>query len=163
MRNALNYSMISNTSVNDLRIITTFSELTNSLVPPNKRSEICLGIWNIGSLSSEIKSFSFKFRNNILPIANRVTNYDQNIDPICRFCRMVDEDTVQRESFAHCFFDCEVINNMLYLFNMEFFGVVDAERVKCGYWYGYYQDTDSPLRQEINNAILTFLGLLSSS
>jgi hypothetical protein len=100
MRNVLNYSMISKTSVNELRIVTTFSELTNSVVPPNKRSETCLGIWSIGALSSDIKSFSFKFRNNILPLTNRIANYDQNIDPICRFSRMVDEDTMQRESFA---------------------------------------------------------------
>jgi hypothetical protein len=150
MRNVLNYDMVTNTSVNDLRIITTFSELTNSTVPSNLRNEICLGSWSISALSINLKSFSFKFRNNILPLTNRVANFDQNIDPICKFCRIIDEDTAQRESFSDCFFDCKSINNFLYLFNKEFFGELDPERIKSGYWFGYYCDTDSLLRQQMN-------------
>jgi hypothetical protein len=107
----------------------------------------------LGALSSDLKAFSFKFRNNILPLSNRIANFDQNADPICRFCRIIDEESVQRESFSHCFYDCDTVNNFIYRFNREFFGEVDPDRIKTGYWFGYYRNTDSLSRQGTNNVI----------
>jgi hypothetical protein len=135
-RRILEFNQISNFKANELRTVNTFCNLTNSVAPVGTNLEVCLESWTKGWLSSDLKSFIFRFRNNILPLSNRVNNYNNDIDPHCYFCRTADPDSNIRESFAHCFFDCPTVNDIIFYLNNEFFFRMDADILKNFYWYG---------------------------
>jgi exonuclease III len=156
-RRILEFNHISNFKASEQRTVITFCNLTNSIAPVGTNLEVCLESWNKGWLSSDLKSFIFRFRNNILPLSNRVNNYNNDIDPHCYYCRTADPDTNIRESFAHCFFDCPMVHDLIFYLNMEFFFRMEADTFKKFYWYGIDTGTNDfttpAVRQGIN---LTF-------
>jgi Reverse transcriptase (RNA-dependent DNA polymerase) len=153
LREVLIHETKVNSKVENLRIVETFAGLTNSIVPDSKTVEACLRSWNNSFFPSDIRGFVFKFRNNLLPLTNRVANFDLNTEPVCISCRILDADTMQRESFAHCFFDCEPVNNIIFRINADLFGTLDPDVIKRGFWYGSYTDTESYADKSINNAV----------
>jgi hypothetical protein len=139
----------------ELRSVTTFENLTNSKYPDPPHIYNCLGSWNRSWLPSDLKMFIYKFRYNALPLANRISNFNQNIDPLCSFCRMRDPDSDVRECLSHCFFDCDSINDFIYRFNNEFLGFRDPALIKNIYWFGTGSGTDllPSLKQSIINTV----------
>jgi hypothetical protein len=130
----------------------TVAPLQSYVPGPNHLAQ-CLSSWNKSWLSSELKYFIFRFRYNSLPLTNRVHNFDRDADPRCTFCRIRDQDTMIRESLSHCFFDCPTVHDIIYRFNMDFFGQADPDRIKSGFWYGTYGLDESIFRQSINISI----------
>jgi Reverse transcriptase (RNA-dependent DNA polymerase) len=152
IRTVINTFRYSSVNILEHRICTTYAELTNTILPAVNILGNCLATWTPSWLNSDIRSFVFKFRNNVLPLANRVHNYDVNVDPRCLFCRVRDGDTATRESFAHCFFDCDTVHDIIYSLKYEFFPhQIDPEKFKTAYWYGIYDESDNNLSQSINN------------
>ena len=45
---------------------------------------------------------------------NRINAFDDNISPLCSFCRIVDRDSASRDSFNHFFLACPVTHNLLF-------------------------------------------------
>jgi hypothetical protein len=66
---------------------------------------------------------------------------------------LADPDTNIRENFAHCFFDCDTVLNLIYLTNNQFFSPTDPETLKNVYWFGTHNNSTTAIDQSI---ILTF-------
>ena len=45
---------------------------------------------------------------------NRIIAFDDNISPLCSFCRIVDRDSASRDSVNHFFLACPVTHNLLF-------------------------------------------------
>jgi hypothetical protein len=132
------------------RTVITYNNLVNLIMPLQLKLKVCVSSWYRSYLNSDLKTFIFRFRNNTLPLTNRVHNYDAGVDPRCRYCRMRDPDTANRESFTHCFFYCEPVHNIIYIIKTLYFpGHTDQESFKYAFWYGTYSDEISTLNQLI--------------
>jgi hypothetical protein len=142
-----------NFRIDTLRSITTFAGLINLPAPVGLKLETCIKSWNMSCLNSALKVFIFKFRNNTLPLSNRVANFDRDVDPNCSFCRMRDPDSEARESLAHCFFDCESVHDIIFRLSHTLFDIRDPELVRTGFWYGIYSVDEGAITQSINLAV----------
>ena len=126
----------------NLQITVSFQNLSETGPPPLETLENCLGAWYRSSLQNNMREFLFKFRNNQLPLNNRVNAYDDNADPRCSFCRIVDNQSTTRESFKHLFYECPVTSNLLGHFVQKFVPVprMDTVNFKNMYWYGTFPE-----------------------
>jgi hypothetical protein len=97
--------------------------------------------WNTSYYSNDFREFIFKFRYNYLPLNNRLNAYMPEVDPRCTYCTLMDRFTVQRDSFRHCFLDCDVtftlIRRLLTL--LRFDVVLPGVQFYNLYWYGLYK------------------------
>ena len=106
-------SDFSRPSVENLRTVAYFSELISTPLPSNQSLKKALGNWMVSSIPNDMRNFLFLLRNNTLPLNNRIHAFDNQISPMCTFCRIADRDTVNRDSFSHFFFSCPFTNNIL--------------------------------------------------
>ena len=92
----------------------------------------------VSSIPNDMRNFLFLLRNNTLPLNNRIHAFDNQISPMCTFCRIADRDTVNRDSFSHFFFSCPFTNNILLQWSraLEPAPDINAEEFKVLYWYG---------------------------
>ena len=107
-------SKILPTRIETLRTVTQFAYLTVTPTPENHTLGKVLGSWNKSFLGNDLRNFLFLLRNNSLPLNNRVNAFDNNVSPLCTFCRIIDRDTRVRDSFVHFFYSCPVTNNLLF-------------------------------------------------
>jgi hypothetical protein len=119
----------------NLRTSITFSNLTHTVLPPNNFLMNCIGAWKFTFHSSDVKNFIFRFRNNSLPLANRIQNYIANVNPNCVFCRI--RHIQIRESFFHCFWECHSMSQWrTTFFNLYFQDMTGNLDLQLFYWYG---------------------------
>jgi hypothetical protein len=135
-RNILEKARDSLMDIRDARQVTTFANLTNTVPPAGALTGACWGSWSHSWIPSWLKMFIFKFRNNILPLTNRIGNFIAGVEPYCTLCSIAEPDSDVRESFSHCFFDCNCIHDLIYNFSAEFFALLDPDSIKLQYWYG---------------------------
>ena len=126
----------------NLRNVTTFSNLANVELPPLTPLKKCLGLWNSNWMHNDMRNFLYLFRNNGLPLNNRINAFDPTVSPTCTFCRIIDRETETRDSFLHFFQDCPVTSRLL-----EHWCNVFEPPLRCNdpsfrnfYWYGYTED-----------------------
>ena len=55
----------------------------------------------------------FLFRNNQLPLNNRINAFDDTVDPRCTFCRIIDNNTASRDGLSHVFRTCIVTDRLI--------------------------------------------------
>ena len=82
-----------------------------------------LGAWNNNSLPGKIRTFLFKFYNNILGINARVSKFNNTVDPGCTFCTLKNTHPVCKESFAHIFYYCETTHKIIAEFFERYFTI----------------------------------------
>jgi hypothetical protein len=87
------------------RSVTSFCLLTHSNPPSKDTLGSWLELWNTGGLSNRIKTFFFKFYNNILGLNTRVSHFVANQNRCCTFCEGTGT-TVPDETFIHLFMEC---------------------------------------------------------
>jgi len=137
-RNAITKQKIAQSNVTELRIVNTFSELTDTVVPDSETVKFHMGLWNCAFLPNDFREFIFKERNNCLRLNNRVANFRQNVSDKCCFCRIINPDTGTRESFSHLFLECPVtrvaLNGFLRLSGNILQG--NNPEIKNILWYG---------------------------
>ena len=63
--------------------IKTFLKLTNSENISHSRLKSLIGGWDNSFLPGKIRTFLFKFYNNILGLNSRVAKFNVDIDPSC--------------------------------------------------------------------------------
>jgi hypothetical protein len=125
------------------RALNTFSRLIDLPVPVLESAEQIFLSWTHSFTGNRIREFIYKFRNNYLALNNRVNAYNQQIDPRCTFCRIRNPDTVQRESLAHTFYDCQTTAAVIYhTMNTLFDQNLTVIEKKKFYWYGEHPDPD---------------------
>jgi hypothetical protein len=128
----------SNFSLAESRTVTTFFNLIDLPVPSEENLRKILVTWNIHSLHNSFREFCFKFRNNILPLNNRINAFDPLADPRCGFCRIVDPLSRIWESFSHIFALCPIASRLIVATNEYFFDLeLDHLNFKKFYWYGH--------------------------
>jgi hypothetical protein len=141
-----------NRNVADLRTVQTFRDLTGTELPSTGILENCTGSWAKNYLPSDIKMFVFRFRNNCLPLSNRVHNFNRDINPTCVFCRI--RNINARESFRHCFWSCDSAATWRINFINTFFrGVGGFLNLEDFFWYGMTTADQSPLINSVTNTV----------
>jgi hypothetical protein len=88
-----------------IRSVTSFCLLTHSNPPSEDTVGTWLELWNRGGLSNRIKTFLFKFYNNILGLNTRVSHFVVDQNRGCTFCDGTGT-TVPDETFIHLFMEC---------------------------------------------------------
>ncbi len=63
-------------------------------------------MWNISGITNRIRTFFFKFYNNILGLNIRTSHFVPNQNRNCTFCSASGQ--MNDESFIHLFFDCHI-------------------------------------------------------
>ena len=104
-RNILNSknSLLSQQNIRKLAQVKTYALLTGSVNTPDARIRDMLGAWNNNSLPGKIRTFLFKFYNNILGINARVSKFNNTVDPGCTFCTLKNTRPVCKD-LLHTFF-----------------------------------------------------------
>jgi hypothetical protein len=92
--------------INESQSVVTFCNLVNLVVPPAETVSAIYGSWSNSFLPNDFREFIYLERNNFLKTGTRAANYVANLDDRCTFCRIINPDTVVRESFFHLFFTC---------------------------------------------------------
>ena len=103
--------------------VVTFLKLTGSANIEQTRLRGMMGAWNNSDLPGNIRTFLFKFYNNILVLNVRVSKFNPLIDPSCNFCSNRNLRPAERESFAHLFYYCETTQFILAEFFKRYFTV----------------------------------------
>ena len=89
-----------------------------------------------------MRNFLYLFRNNGLPLNNRINAFDPTVSPTCTFCRIIDRETETRDSFLHFFQDCPVTSRLLEHWCNVFEPPLrfNDPSFRNFYWYGYMED-----------------------
>jgi len=82
-----------------------FLEITNLTFTDSENISRCISAWNVNGIPNRIKTFLFKFFNNILGLNTRLSHFVAGQQRGCNFC---DGTTVPvpDETFIHLFFEC---------------------------------------------------------
>jgi hypothetical protein len=122
----------------NLSSVQTYATLTDTEIPENAILTFCLKMWNSNFFPNDLREFLFKERNNCLPLGNRLGHFIENVNERCSFCRIINPETNQRESFTHLFMDCPVtrtaLNGFLRINRSWIQG--NYPELKNAYWYG---------------------------
>ena len=103
--------------------VVTFLKLTGSANIEPTRLRGMIGAWNNSYLPGNIRTFLFKFYNNIRGLNVKVSKFNPLIDPSCTFCSNRNFRPAERESFAHLFFYCETTQVILAEFFKRYFTI----------------------------------------
>ena len=87
------------------------------------RATHLLSSWNNTKLNNKIRTFLFKFYNNILGLNSRVAKFNNAIDPSCTFCTANKLFPAEKESFSHLFYYCPTTNKLLSTFLARYFTI----------------------------------------
>jgi len=137
-RTVLTHNQNRNQDRTNLRTVNTFCVLTDTQVPEPDHLGKILGLWNRSFLQNEVREFLFKEHNNCLALNNRTAHFIANANDKCSFCKILNPDTAQKESFRHLFFDCPVtrtaLNGFLLISRIRVRG--NNPSLKTIFWYG---------------------------
>jgi hypothetical protein len=93
--------------------VTTFCRNANSAIPEGLILRSTLGTWNMNFLTNELREFIYLGRNNFLRVGAIAAHIRENVDSRCTLCRIVNADTIHRETFTHLFYMCPVTKLLL--------------------------------------------------
>ena len=116
-------NMESEKTVTKLTQVKTYASLTGIGTISVERTRGMLGAWNNFFLPGKIRTFLFKFYNNILGINSRVAKFNATVDPGCTFCTVTNTRPVCKESFSHIFYHCETVNKIITEFFVRYFTI----------------------------------------
>jgi hypothetical protein len=137
-----------NANIPVIRSINTFADLVNLPVPDLQSVKKLYQSWYHTCLLNKVREFIFKFRYNYLGLNNRVNAFIRDADPRCTFCRIRDNDTVNRDSLAHFFKNCATTSNLITQMRQKYFrNKINDEDFAEHYWYGTGTGTE---HQSIN-------------
>ena len=129
-----------------LRSVATFARLTDTAIPDPDCLKKCIGTWRFNWLSNDFRNFLYLLRTNGLKLNNRLNAFDPEVPATCTFCRIVDRETAQRESFSHLFLDCPISRRIISQLCTNFEPQVapdDPDFARL-YWYGIPPDGIQP-------------------
>ncbi len=135
--------------------VTTFCRNVFLDKPSNKILESSFGFWKTSFLPNDLREFLFLERNNCIKVGARTVHYVANSTDRCSFCRAINPDTVNRETYEHLFKSCPITINVLK-------GLVRTTGILYGpemnqysekYWFGIKDD-------EFNVPIFLFFAIV---
>jgi hypothetical protein len=113
------------TTIKSVQQWKTFSRLIDCQETSEKQIVTLLTNWNSYFLNTHIRTFLFKFYNNILGLNSRVTHFNPDVNGGCTFCSIKGPYPVPSETIVHLFFECCHVNHVIesvtnkYLQNVE--------------------------------------------
>ena len=69
--------------------------------------------WGHNFFDNSMKTFLFKFHNNLLGTNTRVAHFVRNHSRTCTFCDLLRVDEENSESILHLFFTCNCVETLL--------------------------------------------------
>ena len=103
--------------------VKTFSWLVSTQHIETTRLKNMMGAGNNNFIPGKIRTFLFKFYNNILGLNSRVAKFNRTTDLSCTFCSLTNYRLTERETFLPLFFYCETTNRILAEFYNQFFTI----------------------------------------
>ena len=97
-------------------------------LPSEVRVKDLFTSWYRNFYNSEIRVFLFKFYGNILGLNSRVTHFNRDINGGCTFCTISGDLPPPSETFAHLFFDCKCVADVLETILSRFLGNTRVSR-----------------------------------
>ena len=110
-------------TIQNITQVKTYKKLTGVENVTDVRAINLLSSWNNTMLNNKIRTFLFKFYNNILGLNSRVAKFNNEIDPSCTFCTTNKLFPAEKESFSHLFYYCPTTNKLLSTFLERFFTI----------------------------------------
>ncbi len=92
--------------------ILRFSEITEIVINA-ERSQALNSLWNKSFFDTSMRTFIFKFYNNLLGTNSRVAHFVRNHPSTCTFCDISRNPFESQESVKHLFFECEHVERLL--------------------------------------------------
>jgi hypothetical protein len=138
----LRFQAIYSNDISDSVSVATFCRNVSLDKPSNKILELVSGSWNISFLPNELREFLFLERNNCIKVDTRAIHYVANASDKCAFCRTINPDTANRESYYHLFKSCPITVNVLRGL-LRTTGILygpDMEHYSAMYWFGMKDD-----------------------
>jgi len=132
--------------------VKSYCKTTGTEFVSEKISSDNLKGWNIYCFPNRFKVFLFKYYNNILGTANRVAHFNQDTDPACLFCKINLNLPAPVESFAHLFFDCPHVYNVIEKFYAKY---LNFEINRANYFSGAH--TELTIENQSINLVLNVL------
>jgi hypothetical protein len=129
---------IQSNDIGDSVSVATFCRNVSLDKPMNKILESVTGFWNTSFLPNELREFLFLERNNCLKVGNRAVHYVANASDKCSFCKTINPETANRESYLHLFKSCPITANVLRGL-MRTTGILygpDMDNYSVMYWFG---------------------------
>jgi hypothetical protein len=128
----------------------TFSRITGTELPTADDMGSMVSLWSKNGLNTRVKTFLFKFYNNLLGINTRVSHFDNSVDRRCTICKINQSNNnigtrvnvapvpvtvlIADESFKHVFLDCPLVRKLHDQFLEKYFNSLtfntEAERAK---------------------------------
>ena len=95
-------------------------------------------MWNHQFFSNDFRQFLFLYNNNTLGINTRVNAFNAQVDRRCCFCRILNNETLNEETFLHVFFTCPTTRSLLctLINRLEPRPDPDLLSFREMYWYG---------------------------
>jgi hypothetical protein len=105
MRNWITKDRIDKLDISKLKSFVTFQNLIGVNLPGKYTLSARISMWNISGITNRIRTFFFKFYNNILGLNIRTSHFVPNQNRNCTFCSASGQNN--DETFIHLFFDCQ--------------------------------------------------------
>jgi hypothetical protein len=88
-----------------IKAVVSFCSLVGLTPPAKEKVVLWLSLWNSGGLNNRVRTFMFKFYNNLLGLNTRLSHFVANQNRGCTFCAG-NGTTIPDESFIHIYLEC---------------------------------------------------------
>jgi hypothetical protein len=95
------------------RQVHNFCKMIDCPVPDKTRLCTMFTNWSKWYLPIRLRSFLFKYNNNILGLNSRVRHFNAEISGECTFCNITGPKPVPLETFVHIFFECPCVSRSI--------------------------------------------------
>jgi hypothetical protein len=109
--------------------------------------------WTHNFYNSAVRVFLFKYYGNILGLNSRVAHFNPDINGGCTFCTLSGDLPPPSETFAHIFFECKCVADVIKTVLLKFLGNIHFTK-EC-YFLGTMNECE-----QTNKSYTVFLNLL---
>ena len=119
---------------------TTFFRLTDMFFLETHQFQLNISSWNLSYLPNRLRTFIFKFYNNLLGLNVRTSHFAVNQSRACCFCSISGMVPTPDETFSHLFRDCPTTRSWHLSFCSDFFSSTPAniEDISTLWFLGRY-------------------------
>jgi hypothetical protein len=103
----------------------------------DKMLGMTVGLWNEMAIPAGLREFIFKYINGRLYLNSSRARFDKAVRPECTFCLLRDENTRERETLSHLFWDCPDLLVIKTMIREKFYSGNDTVN-KEEFWIGKY-------------------------